>query len=339
MLKSMAVSIIITTLNEEKSILPLLKCLKNQTYKAKEIITVDASSTDQTVKLIKNFSQQYPKLQLKIFVNKNCSRSQGRNLAIKQVQSPLIAITDAGCLPHPDWLEKMLEKFIDFQAKLLTQQRQKNQKQNQEQNYSTKNLPVVAGYYWSLAKTPFQAAMIPFVLVMADRLNKNFLPSTRSMLLAKTTWKKIGGFREDLNYSEDYEFALRLKKNHVPIIVAQNALVNWQPRTNLLEFFMMIYNFAQGDIKAGIFRYKVILVFLRYFFGLMILAFIPHYYFLTVMIMLMLYSLWAIQKNQRYVNKGWFYLPILQITADLAVMWGTLEGIFNKLLWVVIRKN
>lgn len=45
------ISVIIPTLNEERYLPNLLKCLRNQTYKDFEIIVADASSTDNTRKI------------------------------------------------------------------------------------------------------------------------------------------------------------------------------------------------------------------------------------------------------------------------------------------------
>ena len=82
--EKMKVSVCVTTKNErEETIKKLFDALNNQTLKPNEIIIIDAKDYD------------------------NCSRSIGRNIAIKKAKNEIIALTDVGCLPKKDWLEKL----------------------------------------------------------------------------------------------------------------------------------------------------------------------------------------------------------------------------------------
>ena len=45
---------------------------------------------------------------------------------------------------------------------------------------------------------------------------------------------------------------------------------------------------------------------------------------------LTIYSIWAIAKNAKYTPSSWYWLPILQIVSDAAVMCGSINGIFNQ---------
>jgi hypothetical protein len=44
------------------------------------------------------------------------------------------------------------------------------------------------------------------------------------------------------------------------------------------------------------------------------------------------YLIWSVSKNFRYVNKigAVFWLPVLQVTADLSVIFGTIVGFLAK---------
>jgi cellulose synthase/poly-beta-1,6-N-acetylglucosamine synthase-like glycosyltransferase len=195
---------------------------------------------------------------------------------------------------------------------------------------------VVAGYYKGLAKSAFESAVIPYVLVMPDKVDpENFLPATRSMMIEKAVWQKIGGFNETLSLNEDYPFAKKIQKNGLKIAFAEKAVVKWMPRKNLKEFATMIARFAQGDVQAGIFRPKVLLLFARYI-ALVVLVLLMSYFstpkniFALLLVLFVLYSLWSIQKNVRYAKNGWYWLPVLQYVADLAVIKGSLAGLFSK---------
>jgi glycosyltransferase involved in cell wall biosynthesis len=314
-MKLYPLSVIITTYNEAKTITKLLRALEKQTLLPAEVIIADANSPDGTHAVITAFAK---KSSLKItLLSKVGNRSIGRNAAIRKAKNKLIAITDAGCIPEKNWLEQLVSKYVQTGA------------------------PVIAGFYKGVSATPFEEAVIPYALVMPDRVDEqNFLPATRSMLLTKTVWQELGGFDEALSDNEDYDFARRLQKEKVSIAFAQNAVVAWQPRSNLRDFFYMLFRFARGDAAAGLFRPKVAILFLRYI--LLLLASFAILYFLEPKFVLklwvplgVLYSLWAIDKNVRYVPKGWLWLPVLQFTADTAVMVGTVTGLLLKVRKII----
>ncbi len=300
------ISVITTVLNERESILALLEALRVQTRQPGEVIVVDGGSTDGTFELIRQFQRQQPKFPLQVWQKKG-NRSVGRNYALAKARDKLVAITDAGCVPEPNWLGELAAKQRQTQAE------------------------VVAGYYRGAPGNNFAAAAVPYALVMPDRVNENnFLPATRSMLITKQIWQKAGKFDEKLSDNEDYAFAKKLEKMGVKMAFAPRAVVAWQPPENFGSFYRMIFRFARGDIQAGILRPKVVLIFARYLAGLVLLFFLPS----TVLPLILLYLLWAILKNKKYVPRGWYWLPLLQVLSDLAAMQGSFAGflgyIFNS---------
>jgi len=315
----MKLSLVITIFNEEATLNSLLSSLQQQTLAADEIIIVDGGSKDNSPNIIKNWQKKsYFKNKLKFFTKKG-NRSIGRNLGIKKAKNKWIAITDAGCIPDKNWLKEL--SLEQEKSKAL----------------------VIAGYYFGIAKNPFEEAVIPYVLVMPDKVDKNnFLPATRSMLIEKNTWKKLGGFDEKLNHNEDYDFAKKIEKENIKKSFTKKALVGWLPRKNLISFFVMILRFAFGDAEANILRPKVLLIIARYtlviILGLLIyLSFISEFFhffkiygFIILLISFLVYCLWAIMKNKKYVPNGWAWLPVLQISSDIAIIIGTISGSIKK---------
>jgi len=135
--------------------------------------------------------------------------------------------------------------------------------------------------------------------------------------------------------SEDYQFAkLILKaKPAIRILFAPNAKVSWQPRKNLKSFISMVYQMARDDVRGHVLRIKALFVIFRYLFASLLLGLLLFFNISWALAYLVIgflfYSLWAIKKNKRYVGKSWFWLPILQYSADLAVIIGTLIGILT----------
>lgn len=296
----MRISVVITVLNEQESILGTLCGLAVQKLPPDEVIIVDGGSTDQTVQLIKLFQSQHRELDLKLF-EKPGNRSEGRNYGIKQASYHWIAITDAGCIPDKIWLEKLAQKA--------------------EQN----EVLIVAGYYRGAPQSSFEQAVIPYMLVMPDQINQaNFLPATRSMLVHKSVWKEVGGFDEKLLLSEDYAFAKRIQRAGYRIVFSYEAQVTWRPIKNLRQFFVTAQGMTEHDVRAGITRNKARSIVARYLLFIAIYFYHPAIFLVVISI----YLLWSLFKNAQYLSRDWWWLPILQVTADFAVMSGLVKGVF-----------
>lgn len=288
------IAVVVTVLNEIENIQSLTDSLKNQ---AKEIIIVDGGSNDGTWEFI---SKQLSVTSYQVPGN----RSVGRNYGVTHTKSSIIAFTDAGCMPQPNWLAEITKPFTDPKVQ------------------------VVSGYYKGLPENIFQKCLIPYVLVMPDKAGESeFYPASRSMALRRSMWVKSGGFNENLWHNEDYEFAHRLKKLGYGFTFAPGAVVGWRSRKDLREAAWMFLRFAVGDVQAGILRPKVKMLFLRYYI-FFFLFFINNWFGLLVFP----YFIWAVAKNYRYVKdlRACFWLPILQLTADTCVIFGTIMGALSK---------
>ena len=333
----MRISFVATVLNEEKTIHSFLKSLGSQSRFPDEIIIVDGGSTDATASVISNLKSphfakasrggQISNKQIKFkFITKKGNRSAGRNEAIKRSSNEIIVCSDAGCVLDKEWVENITKPFKD------------------------KSVDVVAGYYKGKPRSIFEKCLIPYVLVMPDKVHKDtFLPASRSMAFRKSVWEKVGGFPEEFSNNEDYVFAHKLKNVGAKIVFEKKAIVNWIPRKNLKEAFVMFFRFAKGDAEAGIFRSNVLLVLARYLLGLYIVflsilykSFMGAY---VLFISLLLYTIWFIKKNYRYINnkQAIQILPFLQFTADFAVLTGTTIGLLRKIVrfnyFLYIKQN
>lgn len=309
---------IATVLNEELSIERFLNSLHDQTVQPDEIIIADGGSADDTVKLTKDFSKKYS-LPVRV-LHRAGNRAIGRNFAIKNASHEYILCADAGCILDKDWVKNITKPIENGKAN------------------------VVAGYYKGKAETIFQECIVPYILIMPDKVNQGtFLPATRSMAFTKAVWKKVGGFPEKYSHNEDYVFARKLKKEQAKIVFSKDSIVYWIPPKTIRQVFRTFWRFAYGDAEAGIIRPKVVLIFLRYLIGILlnILYFYTHnsVILLTFTFLLLTYITWSIQKNYNYVRKpqALYLLPFMQILTDIAVISGSILGIIHY-RWDTQRK-
>lgn len=309
----MKISFIATVYNEEKSIYAFLNSLFTQNYLPSQIVIVDAYSKDNTYKILKEETEKFSKKNRKtsiLLFKKKGNRSVGRNFAILNAKHTLIAASDAGCILDKNWLKEISDSFED------------------------KSIDVVAGFYRPVTKNVFEKCLSTYTCVMDDRLNKDFLPSSRSIGFKKTAWQQVGGYPENLDTCEDLMFARNLKKNKFKFKVVKKAFVHWPQEKNMASAFLQFYSYAKGDGKARYIRFQTPLLFIRFLFFLFLIlsSFTNQIYFYLLLLFFMLYFVWAIVKNYKYVGnkKAFLYLPMLQIISDIAVFYGTTAGLlFN----------
>lgn len=278
------ISVVVTVKNDDAGVKILLSDLAKQTIKADEIIVVRAESYQ------------------------NCSRGKGRNIGIKKAKNKIIAVTDAGCRPHKNWLEKLASPLF------------------------AKKGDAAAGFYKTIAKTDLQKAIAPYLGVT---LGKNYLPASRSIAFTKSAWGKVGGYPENAESgAEDLEFARRLGDTPgIKVIQAPQALVDWEVPNNLIDFAKDIYKHTMGNFEVKYWPHilRNLSVILRWII------------FVIYPWMLIAYLIWILGKVRLVTNqivtprngtrndevnqiatamtvKILIWLPVVQLVADAAVI-------------------
>ncbi len=317
----MKTTIVTTVLNEEGSIVGLLKSLTSQSKKPDEIIVVDGSSTDTTVPLVKQFIENNPNYDIKVFVKRG-NISHGRNFGISKSKNEVVALIDAGCVAHKDWLEKISDPFNDHKV------------------------GIVAGFYKMTGSNLVQRVTAPFhgtPLKILD--HKSYLPSARSMAVRKSAWEKVGGFSETLHRAgEDTLFNYEIVRHGIVMKRAPDALVDWDTPKTIAQTMKKFYEYAAGDSESGIWWHpakkfathniKVLTIFARYFVlaSLLFLSLFSSLFFVFFIFGFVSYTSWSIWK-MRLVLDGFdekLFVPVIQIMSDFYVMAGFLAGLRRR---------
>jgi len=179
----MNVSVIVPTYNEEENIETTLLSVKSQTKPPKEIIIVDNFSKDKTVKIAKKYAK---------VISAKANIAQARNIGASKAKSELLLFLDADTLLLPNAIENLANKF-------------------------NKKRIVIA----SLPLYPLQMKFKHYVLTkigwefipkLFTKYSKKPLFCGACIMVRKSAFDKIGGFREDLKSGEDIDFTQRIGK-------------------------------------------------------------------------------------------------------------------------------
>ena len=311
----MKIAVCVTIRNEEGSISKLIDALLTQSKNPDEIVFVDVGSTDKTIEIIRHYQQRDNRI--KLFCGE-FSRAQGRNYSVEIARDPIIAMTDAGCIPQKHWLKRICEPF-------------KNPK-----------VDMVAGFYKMMGESTLQRAAKVFLGVTSRNFNVNFLPSTRSVAFKKELWEKVGGFPENLeDTAEDTVFNNKVIEAGTKLVRVKNALVEWGMPNSPGAVINKMYRYAKGDAKSKLWfskskglmshNIKVLSIFLRYMIGLWLswAVIINKVSPIWLILIIIMYSFWAFRKvylEERNILAGLFGV-VLQFCGDFAVMAGFLRGL------------
>ncbi|MBT8219204.1 MAG: glycosyltransferase [Bacteroidia bacterium] len=105
------VSIVIAARNESNNLVKYLPRILNQNYRSFEIVIANDNSTDDTDKIISNFTTDYSNIRV-VDIERKLAQFPGKKhaltKAIETVQNEVLLFTDADCEPaSANWLGKM----------------------------------------------------------------------------------------------------------------------------------------------------------------------------------------------------------------------------------------
>ncbi len=226
---TLQVSLIATVKNEAGNVAKWIECIQKQTRPADEIIILDGGSTDRTDRLLEQWEQRNS-LPVKLIRAPGTKIARGRNIAIREAHYPLIAITDFGCEPKPDWLEKLIQPFkIDPET------------------------CVSAGFYESVNRTGKVLSGNGVWPGLGNIDPQSFLPSSRSVAFRRQALDEVGGHPEWLTWTGDDTYLdLELKRLGGKWAFVPQAQVKWLAPEGLGAYLEKIYWWSRGDGESGV---------------------------------------------------------------------------------------
>jgi GT2 family glycosyltransferase len=220
-------SLVITLLNEENTILPLLESIRSQVILPTETIIVDGGSTDSTVALIEEFAAQHPELGLRLLVRAG-TIGDGRNYGVKEARTQNILSTDGGCV--------LGKGFVKSALRHLT------------------SCDVVGGVYAPRPGNSFERTFLELYLPDWDKVNELPIFSNRCLACNKAAWQKVGGYNGKTRRCDDTLICLAWRRHGLKMHFAKDLIVYYTLGTGLWQQCKVSFEEVRLDHQLGIAR-------------------------------------------------------------------------------------
>lgn len=183
------VSVAMCAYNKERFVGEAVSSILSQTFKDFEFVIVNDGSTDNTLEMIKLYSGDDKRVKI-INNERNLGLVGGRNATIKEATGEYIAGFDADDISLPERLERQVD-FLDRNIDVA--------------------LVGTSGY---TLDEDGDILRVISVIEDNDEIQKRLLEANcfihSSVMFRREVIEKIGGYRDEFEYAEDYDFILRI---------------------------------------------------------------------------------------------------------------------------------
>jgi len=232
-----AISIVIPCFNEEKNIANLLDAIRSQTVSldSLEVIIADGGSTDNTRKILNQYSTNHPELQVHILNNEKRVIPAGLNKAIKAAEGDVIIRLDAHAIPAPDYVARSVEALngglgdnvggvIDIRSN--------------ENTWIARAIAIATAHPLGVGDAKYRWGT---KAVRADTVAFG--------CFYKTTVEKVGYYNESLLVNEDYEFNARLRNLGLKIWVDPAIRATYFSRPSLKTLAKQYFSYGYWKVR------------------------------------------------------------------------------------------
>jgi glycosyltransferase involved in cell wall biosynthesis len=212
------VSVVVPIYNGEADLPELMSCLLSQTYPKDrvEYLLVDNNSSDRTLNYLKKSAENCPIIIHPLSENRIQSSYAARNTGIRAAVGEMVAFTDADCRPQPQWLNSLIQPFVNS------------------------NIVIVAGEIAALPGKNLleQHADRQETLSQKHTLAHSFCPygQTANLAIRRIALEKAGLFRPHLTTGGDADICWRILAENIGLLeFAPDAIVLHRHRATFQE--------------------------------------------------------------------------------------------------------
>ncbi len=220
-------AIIVTLFNEADNVSRWWECLLVQTEVPDEIVIVDGGSTDGTWEKLQVLAKDSP-IPVKL-EQVRCNIAEGRNRAIRLTDADIIASTDGGSFPDPNWFSQITRPLTEDPT-----------------------VDFVGGRSWATTETEFQKSLRLFEPEYdTPQAESAVSTSSRNIAFRRRVWEAVGGYPEWLTLAaEDALYNFELHALEMRFAPNPNAVVRWEERLTAGAYFKMLYRNGYGAAEA-----------------------------------------------------------------------------------------
>ncbi|MFZ2956942.1 MAG: glycosyltransferase [Candidatus Ozemobacteraceae bacterium] len=236
------VSVIIPAFNAGETITGCLRSLTALSWPRDrlELLIIDDGSTDQTTQIASTFPG------VTLLRQPNAGPSSARNRGIAAARGELLAFTDADCLVHPDWIEKLARHFHDPCVIAV----------GGNQECPPDATPFMRDVHAVLSMMGFVGGYTKSAATVIETRHN----ASCNVLMRSSVVKTVGGFREGMYPGEDVDLDRRLLQTFrdAKMLYDPQAIVYHYRPTSFSRWGRMMFRYgasnAQNVRLHGIFR-------------------------------------------------------------------------------------
>lgn len=225
-------SVIIPVYNNPSGIRSLLESLEQQVslMNRSEVVMVDDSSTDETVK-VAQWERDRCSFQVKV-VQREGPRSSyaARNRGIREARGNIFAFTDSDCRPRKHWLQKGVERLHETSADIAAGAI--------EITFSDEEPNA-----WEYLDAALHLDQEKYV--------KAGWGATANLFVWRETFERFGVFDGSLRSGGDSEFGSRVTSQEGTLVYASKAIVEHPARSTFSEFIEKELRLARGQAESS----------------------------------------------------------------------------------------
>lgn len=205
------ITIVIPVKNEENYIARCLQAVLNQEHESFNVIVVDNGSTDNTVKIVKEFHD------VTLLEKKDGTIASVRNYGASQSRSDFIAFLDGDCVPPSQWIKTGLALLIEKEASCVGFTASAP---NASENWVSRTWHIL-----SSSSTHDSSCYV------------NWL-SSFNLIVKRNCFEEINGFDESLETCEDYDLGRRLSGSSKLWFSRELSIQHLGTVNSLKQFFL-----------------------------------------------------------------------------------------------------
>ncbi len=219
------VSVIVPVYNDARRVGKCIDALLAQTYPRDryEIIVVDNGSTDESCRVVR----EYP---VKLLIEDTIKSSYAaRNRGIQTGRGAVIALTDADCIPCPDWIKRGVARLT-----------------------GEPNCGLVGGrieIFFRQSDKPNAVELYDSIMGFNQKedVERNHFGSTANVFTFREVFERVGLFDEDLKSGGDNQWGRRVFSAGYSLTYADDVVIGHPARHSVEQLYRRVTRLIGGS--------------------------------------------------------------------------------------------